>query len=63
LGLSLVKHIVAAHGGRVSVESKVGQGSTFILHLPVLAATERPVETVAESDLQTRFNISQPTDK
>lgn len=35
LGLSLVKHIIAAHGGRVSVESKVGQGSTFILHLPI----------------------------
>jgi signal transduction histidine kinase len=35
LGLSLVKHIVAAHGGRVSVESKIGQGSVFILHLPI----------------------------
>jgi signal transduction histidine kinase len=35
LGLSLVKHIVAAHGGRVSVESKIGQGSIFILHLPI----------------------------
>lgn len=40
LGLSLVKHIVAAHGGRVSVESKVGQGSVFILHLPVFAGEE-----------------------
>ncbi|HEU0183748.1 MAG TPA: HAMP domain-containing sensor histidine kinase [Blastocatellia bacterium] len=35
LGLSLVKHIAAAHGGRVSVESNIGQGSVFILHLPV----------------------------
>ena len=60
LGLSLVKHIVAAHGGRVSVESKVGQGSVFILHLPVLAAAERPVENIAEYDVQTRFNTSQP---
>ena len=60
LGLSLVKHIVAAHGGRVSVESKVGQGSRFILHLPVLAATERPVENIADYDVQTRFNTSQP---
>src|SRR5262249_23535496 len=40
LGLSLVKHILAAHGGRVSVESNVGQGSVFILHLPVLIAAE-----------------------
>lgn len=60
LGLSLVKHIVAAHGGRVSVESKVGQGSVFILHLPILAAAERPIENIAEYNVQTRFNTSQP---
>jgi signal transduction histidine kinase len=59
LGLSLVKHILAAHGGRVSVESKVGQGSVFILHLPILGAAERSVEAVAESGVQTRFNTSQ----
>src|SRR5262245_3025595 len=40
LGLSLVKHIVAAHGGRVSVESKVGQGSRFTLRLPVSTVAE-----------------------
>jgi signal transduction histidine kinase len=60
LGLSLVKHIVAAHSGRVSVESKVGQGSAFILHLPVLSASERPAETTAEYGVQSRFNTSQP---
>ena len=54
LGLSLVKHIVTAHGGRVSVESKVGQGSVFTLHLPVVAGAERPVETMAEYDVQAR---------
>jgi signal transduction histidine kinase len=37
LGLSLVKHIIEAHGGRVSVESKVEQGSTFTLHLPIMS--------------------------
>ncbi len=37
LGLSLVKDIVAAHGGRVTVESMGGRGSTFTLHLPAPA--------------------------
>ncbi len=31
LGLTLVKHTVEAHGGRISVESNIGQGSTFSL--------------------------------
>ncbi|TFG63395.1 MAG: PAS domain-containing sensor histidine kinase, partial [Spirochaetales bacterium] len=34
LGLALVKHIMIAHGGSVSVESEQGAGSTFTLHLP-----------------------------
>jgi two-component system, OmpR family, phosphate regulon sensor histidine kinase PhoR len=34
LGLAIVKHIAQAHGGRVSVDSRVGQGSTFRIHLP-----------------------------
>lgn len=34
LGLSLVRAIVAAHGGRVTVDSAPGSGSTFTVHLP-----------------------------
>ena len=34
LGLAIVKHIAQAHGGTVSVTSRVGQGSTFTLKLP-----------------------------
>jgi two-component system phosphate regulon sensor histidine kinase PhoR len=34
LGLSLVRQIAEAHGGRVEVESSLGQGSTFTLVLP-----------------------------
>ena len=35
IGLSIVKHIAEAHGGRVVVESAVGKGSRFAIELPV----------------------------
>lgn len=34
LGLAIAKHIIQAHGGRIWVESKVGEGTTFFLTLP-----------------------------
>ncbi len=34
LGLAIVKHVVEAHGGTVSVASRLGEGSTFTLRLP-----------------------------
>ena len=38
LGLALVKEIVEAHGGWGTVESSVGGGSTFRVHLPLMSA-------------------------
>jgi len=35
LGLTLVKHITGAHGGRIQVESEPGKGSVFSVILPV----------------------------
>jgi len=35
LGLSIVKRIVEAYGGSASVDSKLGQGSAFVIRLPL----------------------------
>ncbi|MCY7420198.1 MAG: hypothetical protein LH478_00410, partial [Chitinophagaceae bacterium] len=35
LGLSLSYDIVKAHGGEIKVETKEGEGTTFIIHIPV----------------------------
>jgi signal transduction histidine kinase len=39
LGLSLVRHIVQAHGGEVLVDSVPGRGSKFTINLPVASRT------------------------
>jgi signal transduction histidine kinase len=47
LGLSLVQHIVRAHGGHVSVESTPGKGSKFIIALPIERAPSYSAQTPA----------------
>ncbi len=39
VGLALVRHVALAHGGRVTVESRPGQGSRFTLWLPLKSET------------------------
>jgi signal transduction histidine kinase len=41
IGLTVCQEIMARHGGRISVSSRVGEGSTFTLELPVLRGGER----------------------
>jgi signal transduction histidine kinase/tetratricopeptide (TPR) repeat protein len=41
IGLSIVKHIVEAHEGRVMVDSEAGKGSRFTIEVPFSAETRR----------------------
>jgi len=44
LGLAICKRIVDAHGGSISMESKVGEGTTVTLRFPI----RRPIEEVTQ---------------
>jgi two-component system sensor histidine kinase BaeS len=50
LGLAIAKEIVEAHGGKTTVESRVGVGTTFVVTLPIEApgAKRRTDHTPAE---------------
>ena len=36
LGLALVKHILNRHHGRLTIDSKAGDGASFTAHLPII---------------------------
>jgi signal transduction histidine kinase len=46
LGLWIVRQIVEAHGGTICLESRLGEGSTFVVDLPLAAdISQRPEES------------------
>jgi signal transduction histidine kinase len=47
LGLPLARNIAEAMGGRLTVESKLGAGSVFTLHLPSVREATRPIAASA----------------
>jgi two-component system, OmpR family, sensor histidine kinase SenX3 len=65
LGLAIVRHVVANHHGSVDVESRLGEGSRFILHLPSAPTTvsrhdaPQPAQAATNSSDTTREALRQ----
>lgn len=48
VGLFIVKQIVEAHEGKVSVKSKLGKGSKFVIELPIRKTAPQPISPVEQ---------------
>jgi anti-sigma regulatory factor (Ser/Thr protein kinase) len=61
LGLAVTKALVEAHGGEIAVESRVGGGTTFTLHLPCENEGPRP-SPFREKRRYRRVNVTLPVE-
>jgi two-component system, OmpR family, sensor histidine kinase SenX3 len=50
LGLSIVRHVATNHGGEVLVSSQEGEGSTFVLQLPIALLVDRTDLAMSDTD-------------
>jgi DNA-binding response OmpR family regulator/anti-sigma regulatory factor (Ser/Thr protein kinase) len=60
LGLALVRRFVELHGGRLSVESAIGQGSRFTFTLPVRITPPAEAASEGANPIQPKAEIDRP---
>lgn len=58
IGLFLVKGLVEAHGGTITVHSTIGEGSEFIINLPVIVLAEEEIASENELKLDNNGKIT-----
>jgi len=54
IGLTIVRYIIEAHGGRIAAESTPGQGATFVIHLPLQPPSGQGASNNAKNSLRRR---------
>jgi cell cycle sensor histidine kinase DivJ len=64
LGLSIVKSLVGLHGGEMTVQSKIDEGTTILVALPLtFTPAAQPVSNIATLTLPLRSDIQDPVHK